>query len=40
MPHEATRMDLQTAKLSEVSQTERQISHDITYVWNLKKWYK
>ena len=40
MPHEATRMELQTAKLSEVSQTERQISYDITYVWNLKKWYK
>ena len=40
MPHEATRMELQIAKLSEVSQTERQISYDITYVWNLKKWYK
>ena len=20
--------------------TERQISYDITYLWNLKKWYK
>ena len=30
MPHEATRMELQIAKLSEVSQTERQISYDIT----------
>ena len=22
------------------SDTEKQISHDITYMWNLKQWYK
>ena len=22
------------------SERERQISHDITYMWNLEKWYK
>ena len=22
------------------SDVERQISHDVTYTWNLKKWYK
>ena len=22
------------------SDTERQISHDVTYIWNLNKWYK
>ena len=26
--------------LNEVSQTEKQISHDIAYICNLKKWYK
>ena len=31
----ATWMDLETIILSEVS--ERQISYDITYMWNLKK---
>ena len=30
-------MDLEIAVLSEVSQTERQISYDITYMRNLKK---
>ena len=35
MPYAATQMDLEI--LSEVSQTEkRQISYDITYMWNLK----
>ena len=35
MPFAATWMDLETIILSEVS--ERQISYDITYMWNLKK---
>ena len=30
-------MHLDIVILSEVSQTERQISYDITYMWNLKK---
>ena len=34
MPFAATWMDLEIVILSEV---ERQISYDITYVWNLKK---
>ena len=29
-------MDLEMITLSEVTQRERQISYDITYVWNLK----
>ena len=28
-------VDLESILLSEVSQTERQISHDIIYMWNL-----
>ena len=36
MPSTATWMDLEIITLSEVSQTERQISCDITYMWNLK----
>ena len=36
MPFAATWMDLEFTTLSEVSQTERQISHSITYMWNLK----
>ena len=32
----ATWVDLEIIILSEVNQT-RQISHDITYMWNLKK---
>ena len=35
MPFAATWMDLEVIILSEVSQ--RQISYDITYMWNLKK---
>ena len=35
MPFAATWMDLEIIILSEVSQ--RQISYDITYMWNLKK---
>ena len=36
-PFAATWMDLGIIILSEVSQTERQILHDTTYKWNLKK---
>ena len=36
-PFAATWMDLEIIILSEVSQTERQISYDITYMWNLKQ---
>ena len=38
MPVAATWMDLDIIILSEVR--ERQISYDITYMWNLMKWYK
>ena len=37
MPSAATRMGLKTSILSEVNQTERQISYDIIYMQNLKK---
>ena len=33
-PFAATLMDLGIIILSEVSQTERQISYNITYMWN------
>ena len=36
MPFAATWMDLEIIILSEVSQTERQISYTISYMWNLK----
>ena len=37
MPFAATRMDVEIIILSEVkSERERQISHDITYMWKLK----
>ena len=36
MPFAATLMNLEITKLSEVSQTERQMPYDITYMWNLK----
>ena len=32
----ATWIDLEIIILSETSQTERQILHEITYMWNLK----
>ena len=35
MPSARTWIDLETAILSELRQT--QISHDIAYMWNLKK---
>ena len=37
MPLAATRMDLEMNIVSEISPTERQISYDIAYMWNLKK---
>ena len=40
MPFATTWVDLEIIILSEVSQTERQKSYDITYMWDLKKWYK
>ena len=41
MPFAATWMDLEIVILSEVSQTEKEISYDIAYMGNLKKkWYK
>ena len=41
MPFGATWMDLEIVILSEITQDrERQISYDITYMWNLKNWYK
>ena len=36
MPLAATWMDLEIITLSEVSQKERDIPYDITYMWNLK----
>ena len=36
MPFTAAWMDLKIIILSEVSQKERQIPYDITYIWNLK----
>ena len=35
-PFVATWVDLEITILSEVSQKERQIPYDITYMWNLK----
>ena len=37
MPFETTYMNLEAIILIEVNQTERQMSYDITYMWNLKK---
>ena len=39
MPFAATWMDLEIIILSK-SDRERQISYDVTYMWNLKKWCK
>ena len=36
LPFAATWMDLENIILSEVSQMERQILYDTTYLWNLK----
>ena len=35
MPYAATWMELETLILSEVSQKERQMPYDTTYIWNL-----
>ena len=40
MPLAAIRTDLEIVILSEVCQTEKDKYHDITYMWDLKKWYK
>ena len=41
LPLAAAWMYLEIIILSEVkSDRERQISYDITYMWNLKTWYK
>ena len=36
MPFAATWIELETLILSEVSERERQIPYDITYIWNQK----
>ena len=36
LPFATTWMDLEDIMLSEISQTEKQILYDITYMWNLK----
>ena len=33
----AKRIDIEGIMVSKASQTERQESHDVTYMWNLKK---
>ena len=40
MPFAATWIDLEIIILSEVSQTEKDKYHMISYMWNLKKRYK
>ena len=40
IPFAATWVDLEIIILSEVTHTERQISDDIAYMWNVKKGYK
>ena len=37
MPFVATWMDVETVILNEVSPTEKDVSYDITCVWNLKR---
>ena len=37
MPFVETWMDWEIVILNQVSQTERRISYDIAYMWNLKK---
>ena len=37
LPFVTTWMDLEGIMLSEICQTERQILHGITYIWNLSK---
>ena len=40
MSSAATCMNLEIIILSKLGQTERQISYDTSYMWNLKKKYK
>ena len=40
MPSAATWMDIEILILSEMLDTEKQMSYDIAYMWNLKKGYK
>ena len=40
MPFAATWMQLEILILSEMSERERQIPYDISYMWNLKIWQK
>ena len=37
MPFAATWIDLANVIVSEVNQTETEISYDIPYIWNLKR---
>ena len=37
MPFAATWMKLEVITLSDKSNRERQISYDVTYMWNLKR---
>ena len=37
LPFVATRIDLEIAIMSEVRQTQKDISYDITFMWNQKK---
>ena len=37
LPCLTTWVDLKGIMLSKISQTERQISHELIYMWNLKK---
>ena len=36
LPVATAQMDLETVVLSEASQTEGQVPHGLTYMWNLK----
>ena len=40
MPFVVLRMDLDIVILSEVNQTEKDIYHNIAYMWSKKKLYK
>ena len=36
LPFATTQMNLEDIMLSEISQTERQVLHDLTHMWDLK----
>ena len=40
MSFAATWIEIEIIILGEVSQEEREISHDITYMWNFERLYK